>query len=177
MANNSKSYILFQMLNWFCINSSGTTEQVHDEAARIDHKQLITLKPGITEDQTRQMKERHLQLVVPRQQMAVRRHLHALGFRYRLHSPKLPGHPDIVLPKWHTVIFVNGCFWHRHEGCKTATMPKSNIEFWKAKFDRNVARDKKEHAALEAAGWHVIVLWECEVKKQLGTLPELICKG
>lgn len=107
-------------------------------------------------------------------EMVVRRHLHALGFRYRLHSSKLPGHPDIVLPKWHTVIFVNGCFWHRHEGCKTATMPKSNVEFWQAKFDRNVARDKKEHAALEAAGWHVIVIWECEVKKRLDRLPFII---
>lgn len=107
-------------------------------------------------------------------EMVVRRHLHALGFRFRLHSSKLPGHPDIVLPKWHTVIFVNGCFWHRHEGCKTATMPKSNVEFWQAKFDRNVARDKKEHAALEAAGWHVIVIWECEVKKRLDRLPFII---
>ena len=85
-------------------------------------------------------------------EMVVRRHLHALEVRYSLHSSKLPGHPDIVLPKWHTVIFVNGCFWHRHEGCRTATMPRSNVEFWQAKFDRNVARDKKERAALEAAG-------------------------
>ena len=103
-------------------------------------------------------------------EMLVRRHLHALAFRYRLHSAKLPGQPDIVLPKWHSVIFVNGCFWHRHEGCKMATIPKSNIEFWQAKFDRNVARDKKAHTALEAACWHVIVIWECEVKKRLPTL-------
>ena len=109
-------------------------------------------------------------------EMLVRQHLHALGFRYRLHSSKLPGHPDIVLPKWHTVIFVNGCFWHRHKGCKTATMPKSNVKFWRDKFKRNVARDKKEHAALEAAGWHVIVLWECEVKKQLPSLADEIQK-
>lgn len=79
-----------------------------------------------------------------------------------------------MLPKWHTVIFVNGCFWHRHEGCEVATMPKSNVEFWQAKFERNVKQDKKEHAALEAAGWHVIVLWECEVKKRLDKLPSLI---
>ena len=107
-------------------------------------------------------------------EMLVRRHLHTLGFRYRLHSSKLPEHPDIVLPKWHTVIFVNGCFWHRHEGCKTATMPKSNVEFWQTKFDRNVARDRKEHAALEAAGWHVIILWECEVKGKLSALADEI---
>lgn len=118
----------------------------------------------------------HIRSKDTKPEMVVRRHLHALGFRFRLHSHKLPGHPDIVLPKWHTVVFVNGCFWHRHKGCKTATMPKSNVEFWQAKFDRNVARDKKEHAALEAAGWHVIVLWECEVKKRLETLPREIMK-
>ncbi|MBR6060419.1 MAG: very short patch repair endonuclease [Lentisphaeria bacterium] len=107
-------------------------------------------------------------------EIVVRHHLHALGFRYRLHSSKLPGHPDIVLPKWHTVIFVNGCFWHRHEGCKVATMPKSNVEFWTKKFKRNVARDQKEHADLEAAGWRVIVVWECEIKKRLAQLAEEI---
>lgn len=112
----------------------------------------------------------HIRSKDTKPEMLVRRHLHALGFRYRLHSSKLPGHLDIVLPKWHTVIFVNSCFWHRHEGGKTATIPKSNVEFWQTKSDRNVARDKKEHAALEAEGWHVIVLWECEVKKRLASL-------
>lgn len=107
-------------------------------------------------------------------EMLVRHHLHALGFRYRLHSSKLPGHPDLVLPKWHTVIFVNGCFWHRHEGCKIATVPKSNVEFWEKKFQRNVERDKREHAALEADGWHVIVLWECEIKNKLSALSDEI---
>ncbi len=110
-------------------------------------------------------------------EMAVRRHLHALGVRYRLHSSKLPGHPDIVLPKWHTVIFVNGCFWHRHEGCKSATTPRSNVEFWEAKFNRNVVRDKIEHAALEAVGWHVIVIWECEVKTSLRNIGGIIKKA
>ena len=116
----------------------------------------------------------HIRSKDTKPEMVVRHHLHALGFRYSLHSSKLPGHPDIVLTKWRTVIFVNGCFWHRHEGCKTATMPKSNVEFWQTKFERNVARDKKEHAALEAAGWHVIVLWECEVKKRINALADEI---
>lgn len=107
-------------------------------------------------------------------EMLVRRHLHALGFRYRLHDSKLPGHPDIVLPKWHTVIFINGCFWHRHEGCKVATMPKSNVEFWQTKFEKNVARDRKEQKALADAGWHVIVIWECEAKNCLSNLSDLI---
>ena len=119
----------------------------------------------------------HIRSKDTKPEMVVRRHLHALGFRFRLHSPKLPGHPDIVLPKWHTVVFVNGCFWHRHQGCKTATMPKSNVAFWTAKFARNVARDKKEHAALRRAGWRVIVLWECEVKTKLEKLPKRITSG
>ena len=107
-------------------------------------------------------------------EMVVRRHLHALGFRYRLHVSKLPGHPDIVLPKWRTVVFVNGCFWHRHEGCKIATMPKSNVEFWTAKFQRNVERDAKGQAALKAAGWKVIVIWECELKRHIHLLADKI---
>ena len=107
-------------------------------------------------------------------EMLVRRHLHALGFRYRLHYSKLPGHPDIVLPKWHTVILVNGCFWHRHEGCKAASTPKSNVKFWEDKFERNVSRDRKEQAELKESGWHVIVLWECEVKNRLPFLADEI---
>lgn len=107
-------------------------------------------------------------------EMLVRRHLHAMGFRFRLHDSKLPGHPDIVLPKWHTVIFINGCFWHRHEGCKLASTPKSNIEFWESKFKRNVERDKKEQSALADAGWRVIVVWECEAKARLDDLSDTI---
>jgi DNA mismatch endonuclease (patch repair protein) len=110
-------------------------------------------------------------------EMLVRRHLHALGFRYSLHSSKLPGHPDLVLTKWHTVIFVNGCFWHRHEGCKAASTPKSNVEFWQAKFQRNVERDKHEHALLKAAGWRVIVIWECEVKSRINELQSEITEN
>lgn len=107
-------------------------------------------------------------------EMLVRRHLHALGFRYRLHDSKLPGHPDIVLPKWHTVIFVNGCFWHRHEGCKYATKPKSNIEFWTTKFKQNVERDKKEYTALKSAGWKIIVIWECEITQHIISIADEI---
>ena len=110
-------------------------------------------------------------------ELVVRRHLHGLGFRFRLHSGKMPGHPDIVLPKWRTVIFINGCFWHRHEGCRRATTPKSNIEFWEAKFRRNVERDLRDQNALREAGWRVIVLWECEVKEKLATISEAICNS
>ncbi len=96
-------------------------------------------------------------------EVALRRALHALGFRFRLHRKDLPGKPDIVLPRYKTAIFVHGCFWHRHDGCKVANTPKSNTEFWTEKFDRNVARDIRAREMLEAKGWKVIVVWECEL--------------
>jgi DNA mismatch endonuclease (patch repair protein) len=93
----------------------------------------------------------------------VRSLLHREGFRFRLHSKKLPGKPDIVLPKWHTAIFVHGCFWHRHSGCSNCSMPKSNTEFWEIKFCGNIERDRRNVAKLHEAGWNVIVVWECEL--------------
>jgi DNA mismatch endonuclease (patch repair protein) len=97
-----------------------------------------------------------------RPEMAVRHFAHALGFRYRLHRRDLPGTPDIVFSRFRTVIFVHGCFWHRHEGCRRATMPKTRRDFWQAKFDANVERDRRNIAMLEAADWTVIVIWECQ---------------
>lgn len=94
----------------------------------------------------------------------VRSLLHAAGFRYRLHRKDLPGSPDIVLPKYKAVVFVHGCFWHRHEGCKYASEPKTNIEFWSEKFKKNCERDSRVQLALKNAGWHVVIVWACEVK-------------
>ncbi|MDW9536250.1 DNA mismatch endonuclease Vsr [Sinorhizobium meliloti] len=96
----------------------------------------------------------------------LRKALHRLGFRFRLHGRKLPGKPDIVLPKHRTVVLVHGCFWHRHPGCKVATVPKSNTEFWLAKFSKNVTRDEQISQQLEADGWRVFVVWECDVDTQ-----------
>ena len=96
-------------------------------------------------------------------EVALRRALHALGFRFRIHRKDLPGKPDIVLPRHRVVIFVHGCFWHRHAGCRIATTPKSNTEFWVEKFERNVARDARSIDLLKAQGWRVIVAWECEL--------------
>ena len=90
--------------------------------------------------------------------------LHHAGFRFRLHDPKLPGRPDIILPKYQTVIFVHGCFWHRHPGCKNATTPSSNTGFWKDKFEATIARDSRNVAAIKKAGWNVITVWECELE-------------
>ena len=92
----------------------------------------------------------------------VRKYLHATGLRFRLHTRGLPGSPDIVLPKFRTVIFVHGCYWHRHRDCRFAYTPKSNVEFWTAKFDENVSRDARNQRSLENLGWRVLVIWECE---------------
>ncbi len=97
-------------------------------------------------------------------EIKVRSILHRAGFRFRLHRKDLPGRPDIVLPKYNTAIFVHGCFWHRHFGCKFAYFPKSRIEFWKEKFEKTVKRDEFVQIELKKAGWRVIVVWECEIK-------------
>lgn len=96
----------------------------------------------------------------------VRKYLFAKGFRFRKNDKRYPGKPDIVLPKYHTVIFVNGCFWHYHENCPYCVMPKSNVEFWKTKLEYNRNRDKKNIEKLRAAGWRVIIVWGCELKKK-----------
>ena len=98
-------------------------------------------------------------------EMIVRRYLFSRGLRFRKNDKRYPGHPDIVLPKWHAVVFVNGCFWHMHDGCAKHSMPKSNVEFWSAKLLRNRERDRAQQAELEAMGWRVIVVWECELAK------------
>ena len=96
----------------------------------------------------------------------VRKYLFSQGFRYRKNVRKLPGCPDIVLPKYKTVIFVNGCFWHGHKGCKYFVWPKSNSDFWEHKLRTNRDRDLKAYQSLQEEGWHVIVVWECELKKE-----------
>ena len=97
-------------------------------------------------------------------EMVVRKYLWSRGFRYRVNNPRLPGHPDIVLRKYRTCIFVNGCFWHGHEGCKYFRMPKTNTEFWERKISRNKERDREEQKKLARMGWHCITVWECELK-------------
>lgn len=97
-------------------------------------------------------------------ELLVRKGLHARGFRFRLHNKKLPGSPDIVLPKYGVAIMVNGCFWHGHKGCRYATKPKTNVEFWETKIARNRHRDEVTSAHMEALGWYVITVWECELK-------------
>lgn len=108
-------------------------------------------------------------------EMVVRRYLWGHGFRYRVNHPRLPGKPDIVMRKYRTCIFVNGCFWHGHEGCRYYTIPKTNTEFWVNKVKRNKERDLKVQYELAAMGWHSITIWECELKpvKREATLKSL----
>lgn len=96
----------------------------------------------------------------------VRKYLFSKGFRYRKNDKRLPGTPDIVLPKYKTVIFVNGCFWHGHKDCRYFVVPKTNTDFWLNKINDNIERDKRKQEALKELGWNVIVVWECELKKQ-----------
>lgn len=111
-------------------------------------------------------------------EMIVRKFLHANGFRYRLHNKKLPGKPDITLPKYNTLIFVHGCFWHAHEGCKYFKLPKTRTDFWKDKLYKNKQRDEINIKKLESMGWYVIIVWECELKSgnKEETLENLVLK-
>lgn len=107
----------------------------------------------------------HIRSKNTKPEQLVRQFLWHCGFRYRLHVKDLPGKPDIVLPKYRTVIFVDGCFWHGHNGCKYYTVPKTNTEFWMTKIARNKNRDQEVRRKLEAKGWSVIIVWECQLKK------------
>lgn len=100
-------------------------------------------------------------------ELLVRSLLHKLGYRFRIHRKDLPGKPDIILPRYKTVVFVHGCYWHRHKGCKYAYTPKSRVSFWAEKFKGNVERDKKHQKQLKEMGWTVHVIWECEVEKDI----------
>lgn len=106
-------------------------------------------------------------------EIIVRKFLFSKGLRYRLHDKKLAGHPDIVLKKYRTVIFIDGCFWHGHEGCKHFKMPQSNVDFWQNKISHNKARDIANDYVLQTEGWKVLRIWECEISKVKERLPAL----
>ncbi|PCJ08931.1 MAG: very short patch repair endonuclease [Rhodobacteraceae bacterium] len=106
-----------------------------------------------------------------RPELLLRSLLHRKGFRFRLHDSGLPGKPDIVLRRYRTAIFVNGCYWHRHKNCSRATMPKTRISFWQEKFEKTIERDQRKTRELRLAGWHVITVWECELENSPDILP------
>ena len=99
-----------------------------------------------------------------RPEMKLRSLIHGMGFRYRLHVSELPGKPDLVFPKYSAVVFMHGCFWHRHEGCKLARLPKSHLEFWRTKLEGNKERDRRNIELLRGMGWRILVVWECSLK-------------
>jgi len=110
-------------------------------------------------------------------EVLVRRYLFAKGFRFRKNDKRYPGKPDVVLPKYRVVIFVNGCFWHMHLGCKYGRLPKSNTDYWKPKLEKNSENDKQHIKRLQEMGWTVVVLWECELKKDFeGVMERIIQK-
>lgn len=106
-------------------------------------------------------------------EIRVRSLLHRLGFRFRIHGRNLPGKPDVVLAKYKTVVFVHGCFWHRHKGCKNCTTPTNRRDWWLSKLEHNVLRDRQHHVALRKLGWRVIVIWECEIEDGQDSLRAL----
>jgi DNA mismatch endonuclease (patch repair protein) len=106
-------------------------------------------------------------------ELQVRRLLHRMGYRFRLHRKDLPGHPDITLPRYKMVIFVHGCFWHGHEGCPRAARPATRVEFWNAKIDKNIARDIQVQQELKARGWHVHIVWQCRLRNLAALETEL----
>ena len=118
----------------------------------------------IVDKQTRSRMMRGIRGKDTKPETALRRALHAKGLRFRLHTARLPGKPDIVFPKFNAVVFVHGCFWHRHDSCRFATTPKTRTEFWKQKFDANVARDSRNQDQLVEMGWRVAIVWECGLR-------------
>ena len=106
-------------------------------------------------------------------EVIVRKYLFSKGLRYRKNYSKLPGHPDIALPKYKTVVFVNGCFWHGHEGCRHFHLPSSNVDFWSTKIRNNRERDLKKKEELEALGWRVLTVWECQIKRKADRITTL----
>ena len=106
-------------------------------------------------------------------EIIVRSLLHNMGYRFRLHRKDLPGKPDIVLPRYKSVIFVHGCFWHRHKGCKNAASPKTKKTFWREKFRANVERDRKVQKELNSMGWSILIIWECETS-DIGSVTKII---
>ena len=148
-------------VSWFPTTSNGGPDQV------VNRESKISVKDS---ERMARVRQRNTS-----PELAVRSCLHRLGYRFRLHCRDLPGTPDIVLPKHRKAIFVHGCFWHRHPGCKRSTTPKTRTQFWMEKFKATVKRDRRNLAALQASGWEPLVIWECQTAQQ-SALEEILCE-
>lgn len=134
---------------------------------------MVSAMDTVSKEQ-RSLNMSHIKSKNTKIEIKVRKYLFSKGFRYRVNVKDLPGKPDIVLKKYKTVIFVNGCFWHRHKNCKFATTPKTNTEYWVNKFNHNIENDQKNYEKLNVLGWHVIILWECELKDNFEEIMEQV---
>ena len=134
---------------------------------------MVSAMDTVSKEQ-RSLNMSHIKSKNTKIEIKVRKYLFSKGFRYRVNEKDLPGKPDIVLKKYKTVIFVNGCFWHRHKNCKLATTPKTNTEYWVNKFNHNIENDQKNYEKLNVLGWHVIILWECELKDNFEEIMEQV---
>lgn len=141
-------FCIMQFDTDYCVDVKGDKMDNHDKSTRSYNMSRIRSKNTKPEE-------------------TVRKYLFSKGFRYRKNDSRYPGRPDIVLPKYKTIIFVNGCFWHGHAGCKDFIMPKSNVKYWVSKINGNIERDCKNVCQLEKLGWNVITVWECQLKKEL----------
>ncbi len=134
---------------------------------------MVSAMDTVSKEQ-RSLNMSHIKSKNTKIEIKVRKYLFSKGFRYRVNVKDLPGKPDIVLKKYKTVIFVNGCFWRRHKNCKLATTPKTNTEYWVNKFNHNIENDQKNYEKLNVLGWHVIILWECELKDNFEEIMEQV---
>ena len=134
---------------------------------------MVSAMDTVSKEQ-RSLNMSHIKSKNTKIEIKVRKYLFSKGFRYRVNVKDLPGKPDIVLKKYKTVIFVNGCFWHRHKNCKLATTPKTNTEYWVNKFNHNIENDQKNYEKLNVLGWHVIIIWECELKDNFEEIMEQV---
>lgn len=135
----------------------------------MEHKLIFLVKIKLIDNVSAEKRSQVMALVKQkntRPELLVRKYLHKKGLRYKIHNSQLPGKPDLVFPKYKTVVFVNGCFWHGHVGCPSHRIPKSNVDFWINKIETNKNRDIRNYQKLDKLGWETLTIWECEVKKE-----------
>jgi DNA mismatch endonuclease (patch repair protein) len=156
----------YQLLPFSAFRASKCSIYFDLTAMRVVHFSVLDLDCGVADRLTPERRSWNMSRIKGRNtrpEKLVRSLLHSMGYRFRLHATKLPGRPDVLLPKYNTAIFVHGCYWHRHQGCTYAYTPKTRVDFWQRKFDENVGRDKQTLKSLRKLGWRVLVVWECQI--------------